>query len=237
MRARSAWMPPGLVGLDLGEEVGAADDFLERGVAEAGEDLADFFGDMEEEVDEHLGLAEVFGAEVFALCGDADGAGVEVALAGHFAAEGDERGGAEAVAFSAEQGGGDDVAAGVEAAVGAEHDASAEAVDDEGFVGLLDAEFPRCAGVFDGGEGGSAGAAVCAGDVDDVCVGLGDAGGDGADAFAGDEFDADAGVGVGDFEVVDQLGEVFDGVDVVVGRGGDEFDAGAWSGGGGRCRG
>ena len=216
----------GLAGFDLGEEVGAADDLFEGGIAEPGEELADLFGDVEEEVDEHLGLAEVLGAEVFALGGDADGAGVEVALAGHFAAEGDEGGGAEAVAFRAEQGGDDDVAAGVEAAVGAEHDAAAEAVDDERFVGFLDAEFPGSAGVLDGGEGGSAGAAVRAGDVDDVGVGLGDAGGDGADALAGDEFDADAGVGVGDLEVVDQLGEVFDGVDVVVGGRGDEFDAG-----------
>ena len=54
--------------------------------------------------------------------------------------------------------------------------------------------------------------------LDDVGVGLGDAGRDGPDADLGDELDGDAGVGVDGVEVVDELREVLDGVDVVVGR-------------------
>jgi hypothetical protein len=83
-------------------------------------------------------------------------------------------------------------------------------------------------GVFDAGLRGGAGAAVVAADEDDVGVGFGDACGDGADADFGDELDGDAGVAVGVFEVVDEFGEIFDGVDVVVRRGRDEADA--WGG-------
>ncbi len=60
-----------------------------------------------------------------------------------------------------------------------------------------------------------------------VGMGLGDACGDGADADLGDELDADARVLVRVLEVVDQLGEIFDRVDVVVRRRGDQTDAGS----------
>ena len=52
------------------------------------------------------------------LRGDADRAGIQVALAHHDAAHGDERRGGEAEFFGAEQRGDDDVAAGLQLAVG-----------------------------------------------------------------------------------------------------------------------
>ena len=73
------------------------------------------------------------------------------------------------------------------------HHAAAQVVEQQDLVGFGEAEFPGHAGVVDRGCRGGAGAAVVAGDQDDVGVGLGDAGGDGADADFGDEFDVDAG--------------------------------------------
>jgi hypothetical protein len=55
---------------------------------------------------------------------------------------------------------------------------------------------------------------------------LGDAGGDGADADLGDQLDRDARLGIGVLQVVNQLRQVFDGVDVVVRRRRDQTDAG-----------
>ncbi len=74
------------------------------------------------------------------------------------------------------------------------------------------------AGVLDGRERRGAGAAVVAGDEDDVGVRFGDARGDGADAGFGDELHADLGARVHFLEVVDELREILDGVDVVVRR-------------------
>ena len=75
------------------------------------------------------------------------------------------------------------------------------------------------------------------GDEDDVGVRLGHPGGDGADADLGDELHVDAGRGVGVLQVVDQLGEILDRVDVVVGRRRDQPDARASSTGSGRSTG
>src|SRR5207302_10205231 len=80
--------------------------------------------------------------------------------------------------------------------------------------------------VLDAGQGRGPGPAVVAADEHHVGVGLGDAGGDGADADLGHQLDADAGVVVGVLEVVDQFGQILDGIDVVVGRRGDQADAG-----------
>ena len=149
-----------------------------------------------------------------------------MADAHHDAAGDDERGGGEAELLGAEQRGDDDVAAGLELAVGLHDDAVAQAVEQQGLLGLGEAELPGAAGVLERGERRGAGAAVVAGDEHDVGVRLGDAGGDGADADLGDELDVDAGGRVGVLQVVDELGEVLDGVDVVVRRGRDEADAG-----------
>ncbi len=138
----------------------------------------------------------------------------------------DEDRGAEGELVGAEQRGDQNVLRGGKAAIGAQTDASAHAVGHEDLLRLGEAELPRVARVLDAGERGGAGAAGVAGDDDEVGVGLGDARGDRADAAAGDQLDADGGARVDALEVVDELGEVFDGVDVVMRRRRDERDAG-----------
>ena len=63
-----------------------------------------------------------------------------------------------------------------------------------------------------------AGAAVVTADKYDVRIRLGDARRDRADARFGDEFDADLRPRIDLLEVVDQLGQVFDAVNVVMRR-------------------
>ena len=62
----------------------------------------------------------------------------------------------------------------------------------EYLLGLGEAEFPGQTGVLDRRERRGSGAAVVAGNQDDVGVGLGDAGRDRADAGLGDQFHTDA---------------------------------------------
>src|SRR6185437_9512079 len=188
--------------------------------------LAHLFGDEEEEIDDVLGLAGEAGSQDGILRSDADRAGVEVAFAHHDAAHGDERRGGEAELFGTEKGGDDDVATGLEFAVGLDLDAPAKIVEEQDLLGFGEAEFPGKAGVLDGAERGCAGSTVVAGDEYHIGVRFGDARGYGADANFRDELDGDAGFWVYVFEVVDQLREIFDGVDVVVGRRRDETDAG-----------
>ncbi len=106
--------------------------------------------------------------------------------------------------------------------VGLHGDAPAEPVQHQGLLGLGEADLPGAAGVLDRRERGGAGAAVVPGDGDVIGLGLGHARGHGAHPDLGHQLDADAGLGVHVLEVVDELGQILDGVDVVVRRRRDE---------------
>ena len=123
------------------------------------------------------------------------------------------------------------VTAGLQLAVGLHHDPVTQAVEQQGLLGLGQAELPRAAGVLERGQRCRAGAAVVAGDQHHVGLGLRDAGRDRADADLGDQLHVHPCARVGALQVVDQLLEVLDRVDVVVRRRRDQADARAWSAG------
>mmetsp|Transcript_19585 Transcript_19585/g.63107 ORF Transcript_19585/g.63107 Transcript_19585/m.63107 type:complete len:667 (+) Transcript_19585:756-2756(+) len=208
------------------QHVGAPDHLFDRAEAHARHVAAHLLGEVEEEVDHVLRLARKLCAQLRVLRRDADRAGVEVALAHHDAAERDQRRRREAKLLRAEQRRDRHVAARLELAVGLQHDPRAQPVEHERLVGLGEPELPRQARVLDARPRRRAGAAVAARDDDVVGLGLGHAGGDHADAHLGDELHGDTRGTVGALEVVDELSEVLDRVDVVVGRRRDEADAG-----------
>ena len=194
--------------------------------AQVRHDLAQLLGNEEHEALDVFGLAREPAPQAAVLGRDAGGAGVLLAVALHETAHGDERHGGEAEFLGAQQARHGDVGAVHELAVGLEDDARAKAVLDEGLLSLGQAELEWQPGVPDGVARGCAGAAVVAADQDLVGGALGHAGGDGAHARLAHKLDADARGGIGTLEIENQLGEVLDGVDVVVGRGRDESDAG-----------
>ena len=100
------------------------------------------------------------------------------------------------------------------------------AIGHQGPVGLGHPQFPGQARPVDGVPGGGAGAAVAAADVDHLGPRLGHPSGDGAHPVLGAQLYPDVGPAVGVFQVVDQLGQILDGVDIVVGRWGDKPHAG-----------
>ena len=141
------------------------------------------------------------------------------------AAQGDHRRGAEAEALGAEDGGLDHVQAGFQAAVGLHPHLAAQVVAAQGLVGFGQAQFPWRASVLDRGQRRGAGATVVAGDGDQVGIGLGHARGDGADAGLCHQLDRHQRLRIDLLEVVDQLGQVFDRVDIVVRRRRDQGHA------------
>ncbi len=174
------------------EDVGAADHLVDGAETELRHQFADFASDEFHEVDGVLGIAGKVFAEARVLRGDADRAGVQMADAHHDATERDEGSGAKPELLGAEQRGDDDVASGFQLAVGFDGDAAAQVVEDQGLVGLGEAQFPWKTGVFDRGLGRSARAAVEPADQDLVGVSFRHAGGNGAYADFGDQLDADA---------------------------------------------
>ena len=107
-----------------------------------------------------LGLAGEALAQHRVLGGDADRAGVEMALAHHDAAGRDQRRGGETEFVGAKQRADHDVAAGADAAVDLHGDASAQPVGDQRLMRLGKADFPRRAGMLDRSERRRAGAAL-----------------------------------------------------------------------------
>ncbi len=90
-------------GLRLVEHLHLPDHFVERAIAQFRHQLAHFFSDEEEEVDDMLGLADKALAQHGVLCGDAYGTRVEVALAHHDAAGRNQRRGRKAELVGAKQ--------------------------------------------------------------------------------------------------------------------------------------
>src|SRR5580692_8592154 len=180
-----------------------ADYFVERANPECGHAFADFGGNSLEIRHHHFGISGEARAEFFVLRGDADGASVQMALARHHAADGEQRGGAEAELVGAEKGGDEDVAAEFEAAVRAKAHAIAETGTQKRGVRVAEADFPGQAGIFDRSERRCTGAAVEAGDGDDVSASFGDPCSNDSDARAGDEFYADTGGRIDGAQIVD----------------------------------
>mmetsp|Transcript_33328 Transcript_33328/g.51723 ORF Transcript_33328/g.51723 Transcript_33328/m.51723 type:complete len:678 (-) Transcript_33328:277-2310(-) len=207
------------------QQVRAAHQLVHRLDAEGRHGLPDLLGHHPQEVDHVLGHTLELLAQLRVLGGDADRAHVEVALAHHDAAERDEGGGREACLLGAQQEGHHDVTPRLDLPVCLDHHARAQVVHHERLVRLGQTQLPGQAGTLDAAPLSGARATIMSGDQDVIRLGLGHAGRNHPDTDFGDKLDADPRLGVRALEVVDELREVLDGVDVVVGRRRDEAHA------------
>jgi hypothetical protein len=136
-----------------------------------------------------------------------------------------KRCGREAELVGAEDRADDHVAPGADAAVDLHGDAAAQAVLHENLVRLGKADFPGAARVLDRGEGACARAALIARNRHVIGARLGDAGRDRADADFGNELHRDVARRVHVLQVEDELGEIFDRINIVMRGRGDEAHA------------
>ena len=117
------------------------------------------------------------------------------------------------------------VAAGLHLAVGLHPHAAAQAVEHQGLLGLGQAQLPGRTGMLDRGPGRGARAAVVAGDHHVVGLGLVTPAAMVPTPTSDTSLTLMSRPWVGVLQVVDQLGQVLDGVDVVVGRRRDQAHA------------
>ena len=207
-------------GLDP-QQVGAAYQLVHGAHAQLCHVLPQFLCHKGEVVDDVLRLAAEVLAQLGILGADAHGAGVQIAHTHHHAALGHQQGGAKAELLCAQHTADSHIPAGQQLGVALNAHAGAQTVQDQGLMGLGDAQLPRQTGVLDGGAGCSTGAAVIAGHQNDLCAAFGNTGGNGADTGLADQLDVDVSVAVGVLQIVDQFCQILDGVDIVVRRGRD----------------
>ena len=187
-----------------------ADHIVERADTERGHDRPRLFGDVKEVVNDVLGRALETLAQLGVLGGDTHRARVQVTLAHHDAARGDERRSRKTVFFGTQQCGYDDVAPGAHLTVDLQPYAAAETVENEHLLGLGEPELPWQASMVNGGQRRGTGATVVTGNDHDIGMGLGDPRCDYAHARLGDELHTDACGGVDVLEVEDELRQIFD---------------------------
>ena len=130
---------------------------------------------------------EVLRAQHVVLSRHTGRAVIEMADAQVLATERHHRRRAEAERFRADDRGFHDVEAGLETAVRLQANAMTQVVHAQGLMRFREPQLPRRARVLDRRQRARAGAAVVAGDRDQVGVGLGDSGRDRADAGLGDQ--------------------------------------------------
>ena len=149
-------------------------------------------------------------AQVLLLRCHADGAAVEVTDAGHHAAFGDHRDGAEAIFLSPQQRCDHHIPTGLETAVSPQQHTVAKTVLQQGSMHFREAQFPWTTGMLDRTQWGSSGAAVVAGNLNHIGIGLGNTGRNRADADLGDQLHAHRCSGMNLMQVMDQLSQIFD---------------------------
>ena len=164
-------------------------------------------------------------AQLRVLGSDAHGTGVQIADPHHHAAQGHQGSGGETELLGAQQRGHRHIPAGHQLAIGLQHHLVPKSVFQQRLVGFRQAQLPRQAGVLDGTDRSSSRSPVVAGDQNHLGPRFGNARGHGANACLGHQFDGYAGVFVSVFQIVDQLGQVLDGVNIMVGRRRDQAHA------------
>ena len=195
-------------------------------------DFAQLHGRESHKVHQVLGLSGKTGTQALVLGGNADGTGIFGTYPHHHAAQRDQRCGGKTILFRSQECRNGHVPACHQLAVSLDPDPGTQAAADQGLMGLGDAQLPGESGAVDRAVRCRACAAVIAGDQDHLGAGFGNAGGNGTDACFRNQLDGYAGPAVGILQIIDQLGQIFDGIDVMVGRRGDQLDAGRRTSGG-----
>mmetsp|Transcript_41654 Transcript_41654/g.70793 ORF Transcript_41654/g.70793 Transcript_41654/m.70793 type:complete len:480 (-) Transcript_41654:2701-4140(-) len=191
-------------------------------VPEARHVLTHLFREEPEEVHNVLGFAAELFAEFRVLGGDADGAGVEVALAHHDAAQRDQGRGGKAKLFGPEQRSHHHIATILELPVRLEADPGPEPVEHKSLVRLGQPQLPRQARPFHPSPRCGPRAAVAPGNGHVVGLGFCHPRRHHAHPHLGHELHAHVTQGLRVLQVVDELRQVLNRVDVVVGRGRDQ---------------
>ena len=191
---------------------------VEAAEAKLRHQLAHFLGDKEEEIDHVLRLAGELLAQHRVLRGDTDRTGVEMTLAHHDAAGGDQRRGGEAELIGTQQRADNHITAGAQSAIDLHRDAATQTVQHKRLLCLRKADLPRRAGVRQRCQRRGTGATLEARDRHMIGARFGDPGGNRADTDFGYQLYRNPRRRIGVLQIGNELGEIFDRIDVVMRR-------------------
>ena len=206
-------------------QVCPSDDILQPGESHFGQIFA-YFLCQESKIIHYIFIvsAETF-AEFGVLGGHAYGTGVGVAFAHHDASQHNQCGGTETEFFRTQQGHVDNIPSGFQLSVHLQFHLSAESVQHQGLLRLAQSYFGRDTCIPHTRCRRRAGSSFRSRNDNQVGFRFGHSGGNGSHAAFGYQFHTDSCLWVYVFQVEYQLGQIFDGINVMVGWRGNERDA------------
>ena len=222
-KLRKVCQVPSLCGTDLAwpDLVGAPDHLGDGPEAEHSHDLPQFLCDEAHKVHDIFRLSTEAAAQLLILRGDADRAGILRADPHHHAAHTYQRSCGEGELLRSQQSGYGHITPAHEFAVRFQHDPLPKTILHKGVMRLGKPQFPGQSGVMHGGCRGCPCPTVIAGHQNGARTGFGNARGNGSDPCFRHQLYADPGLLVGVFQIVDQLGQILYGINVMMRRRGD----------------
>ena len=214
-----------------GNQVRPAHQLVHRPHPQLCHDFPQLLRNEQHEVHNVLRLPGKSAPQLRILGSNAHGAGIHVADPHHDAAHRYQRRGGKAEFLGTQNAGNGHIPAAHELPVGLQPHPGPQPVANQCLVGFRKAQLPGETGVVDGAFRRSAGAAVIAGNQHAPGACLGNAGRNGAHACLGDQLHGNAGVPVCVFQIENELGQILNGVNVVVGRGRNQCHAGSGAAG------
>ena len=208
----------GVTGQHL-EQIGTANYLIQTAITHLCQQFAHLFSNETDVVHHHLHPADiVLFTQHRVLGGNAGSTVVQMADTQIFTADGNHRRSTKTETLRPEQRSLDHIQPGLETTIGLYPHLVTEIIGAQDLVGLGKAQLPRRPGIFHRGQRTGTGAAVIAGDGDQISVSLGNSGGNGADTGLGHQFDGDQRLGINLLQIKNELGQILDGVDIMVRR-------------------
>ena len=206
----------------LAEQICTANHLIHGARANTGQNLTDFLRIEGDQIDDLICRPGELVSQRLILRANTHRAGVRLALPHHDAAHRDQSGGTDAIFFRTHHGRHHDIAARAQPAISAQCHPFTQIVHGQNLMRLGQTHFPRQAGKFDRRRWRSARAAIMAGDQNHIGLSLRHAGGDRAHPRGRHQFHRHLTARVDLLEIVNQLRQIFDGIDIMMWRWADQ---------------
>ena len=170
------------------------------------------------EVDNIFRLAVEILAQLRILCCHAHRAGIKIAYTHHDTADSYQRCCCKAKFFRTQQSGDNNIASCHQLAVCFQCYTVTQIIQQQRLMRFHKSQLPRQSGMVDGSTRRSTGTAVITADKHNIGTGLNYAGSNRTDTHLAYQLDADAGTRISILQVVNQLSQIFNGIDIMMRR-------------------
>ena len=208
------------------EQISATNHVVKFADTQLCHDLTHFFGDEEEVIHHMLGLAREFLAQIGVLRCNTHRAGIQMAFAHHDAAFHDQRRGGKTEFIRTQQRADSHVTSGFHLTIGLHAHTAAQAVQHQCLLGFCQTDLPRATAMFDRRPRRCARTTVMTCNHHMVGLALGNASGNRTDTDFGYQFHADVAMGRNIFQIVNQLRQIFNRINIMVGWGRNQAHTG-----------